>query len=374
MSKIPLCNKDSLDNTIKRDNAILLEKYKKVTKNMLVHFRCNCGEESYKNCLQLVKVSGAFCKACTKARRVERLKKTNLERYGVECTVHAPKIKEQIIKNNLEKYGVENVFQSSDIKEKIKQTFKEKYGVEHPSKSKDIIEKRKKISIEQYGVENPMQRPEIKEKVMNTTFERYGVKHCLQSKEVQEKAKQTNLKRFGTEYASQSAEFREKFKETCLKKYGVTNPNKTTEIKEKIKQTNLQRYGVEHSSQNLEVMEKTQKNAKRLKDYTMPSGEIRKVQGFEPFALDCLVKTYQETDILTQRKVIPRIPYKINEKQHYYYPDIFIPSENKIIEVKSTWTYKCKADNIPHKTEATKAAGYNYEIWVYDGKGNKTVY
>jgi len=44
-----------------------------------------------------------------------------------------------------------------------------------------------------------------------------------------------------------------------------------------------------------------------------------------------------------------------------------------IIEVKSTWTYKAKQDNIQEKAYATKVAGYKYEIWIYDSKGNKTV-
>jgi hypothetical protein len=105
----------------------------------------------------------------------------------------------------------------------------------------------------------------------------------------------------------------------------------------------------------------------------MPSGEVRKVQGYEHFALDELTKTNTEDDIITDRKDIPKIGYKINEKQKYYFPDIYIPSENKIIEVKSTWTYKCKQDNIQEKANATNLAGYNYEIWIYDDKGNKTI-
>ncbi len=103
----------------------------------------------------------------------------------------------------------------------------------------------------------------------------------------------------------------------------------------------------------------------------MPSGEIRKVQGYEPFALDELLKTNSETDILTNRKDVPRITYKIGDKTRYYFPDIYIPSENRIIEVKSTWTYKCKEDNIQEKKKATEEAGYIYETWIYAKNGNK---
>jgi len=58
----------------------------------------------------------------------------------------------------------------------------------------------------------------------------------------------------------------------------------------------------------------------------------------------------------------------VNEINKYYFPDIYIPSENKIIEVKSSWTYKCKLDNIQEKMNATKEK-YDYDIWIFDSNG-----
>ena len=58
----------------------------------------------------------------------------------------------------------------------------------------------------------------------------------------------------------------------------------------------------------------------------------------------------------------------MNEINKYYFPDIYIPSENKIIEVKSSWTYKCKLDNIQEKMNATKEK-YDYDIWIFDSNG-----
>jgi hypothetical protein len=160
-------------------------------------------------------------------------------------------------------------------------------------------------------------------------------------------------------------------KEAFLKRFGVDNPNKTKEIRNKIKQTCLERYGVEHPSQSKEIQVKTQGNAKKYKEYTMPSGSIRRLQGYEPFAIDELIKEHQEENIKTDRKDVPRITYTSNGKTRYYFPDIYLPLLNKIIEVKSTWTYHCKTDNIKEKEEATKSAGYEYDIWVYDGNGNR---
>jgi len=188
---------------------------------------------------------------------------------------------------------------------------------------------------------------------------------------MKEKIIETTLQRYGVEHYSQSDDWKEKTLKTNMERYGVSNSNKTKEIRDKIKATCIERYGVEHPSQCQEIMEKIQKNAKKYKEYKMPSGTIRKVQGYEPFALDELLKIYQEDDIITDRKNIPRITYIINDKKKYYFPDIFIKSINTIIEVKSTWTYQSKIDNIHEKENATKMAGYNYEIRIFDRKGNR---
>lgn len=369
--KIPICTLDSLNKIIKRDNAELLDEYKLITQNTIIHFKCNCGNKSEKNCLQLIDVSGAFCKDCTRITWTKKTKKTNIERYGVECTVHFPEIKEQIIKSNLEKYGVKNVFESTEIKKKSKETIIKKYGVEHQMKSKDIKNKIKETNIKKYGVDNPAKSDEVKNKMKKTVIDRYGVEHYSQTDKYKEQIKETNLNRYNVEHYSQTDEFKNKTKETFIRNYGVSNPNKNKEVRDKIKQTCLKKYGVEYPSQSPEIMEKTQKNAKKYKEYSFPSGTIIKVQGYESFALNELIKIYQEDDILTDRKDIPRIQYYINNKKRYYFPDIYIKSINKIIEVKSTWTYKSKIDNIQEKAKATKEAGYDYEIWIYDSKGNK---
>ena len=58
-------------------------------------------------------------------------------------------------------------------------------------------------------------------------------------------------------------------------------------------------------------------------------------------------------------------------KEHRYYIGIFIPTENRCIEVKSTWTAKINNHNIYLKQEAAKKLGYKYEIWIYNEKENK---
>ena len=45
--------------------------------------------------------------------------KTNLEKYGVGCTLQSEQVKEKVKKTNLEKYGVENPMYLKEVKEKI---------------------------------------------------------------------------------------------------------------------------------------------------------------------------------------------------------------------------------------------------------------
>lgn len=75
----------------------------------------------------------------------------------------------------------------------------------------------------------------------------------------------------------------------------------------------------------------------------LPSGRIVKIQGYEPQVLDELLKTYVENDIVIgvkeMNKTIGQIKYEFEGRLKTYYPNFYIKSENKIIEVKSQWTF-----------------------------------
>lgn len=112
----------------------------------------------------------------------------------------------------------------------------------------------------------------------------------------------------------------------------------------------------------------------QTKDYIMPSNTIRRIQGYEHLALDELIKNnIEEDDIVTKRKEMPLINYYyiLDKKNHRYFPDIWIKSENKIIEVKSMYTYNKELIKNIMKALATRKLGYNFEFWIYiPGKKN----
>jgi hypothetical protein len=76
-----------------------------------------------------------------------------------------------------------------------------------------------------------------------------------------------------------------------------------------------------------------------------------------------------EEDIVTSRSHIPIIPYVFNYNECKYFPDIFIKSLNKIIEVKSSWTYKLHKTRNLVKWKAAINAGYKYDFWIFSKNG-----
>lgn len=230
----------------------------------------------------------------------------------------------------------------------------------------------KKTCIKKYGVENMFQLDNIKEKIIQTNLTKYGVINPTYSNEIKEKTKQKNVKKYGVEFPSQLQEVIVKKQDTMIKKYGVKYPLQSEICQNKFKQTCLKKYGFENPHQNAEFSEKTSKNSYLKKTYTSPSGKQFICQGYEHFALDCLItkENINENEIITCRKNVPTIWYNDNNgKKHRHYVDIFIPSQNKCIEVKSTWTFKKKKDCVFLKQNAAKELGYIYEIWVYSSKG-----
>lgn len=78
----------------------------------------------------------------------------------------------------------------------------------------------------------------------------------------------------------------------------------------------------------------------------------------------------EEGNILTGSKNVPEIWYKdVTGKKRRHFVDIYIPKQNKCIEVKSTWTMETQKNIVFLKQEEGKKLGYDYEIWVIDKNG-----
>lgn len=218
-----------------------------------------------------------------------------------------------------------------------------------------------------------------------------------------DKCKETNLKNHGVEWTTQSEVVKIKAKKTKLDRHGDENYNNSTmisatnlakpreekdEINEKRRVTNLITYGVENTCMLPSHSSKTNTANAKVKDYILPSGKIIGVRGYEPTAIDTLLGLYQESDILLHDDYseyqIQVFSYTSGSGRNAkYYPDIYIPSENRIIEIKSQWwwdgngktdeKYTTRLANNLRKRQAVIDAGYNYEVWLYNSKTNYRV-
>lgn len=127
-------------------------------------------------------------------------------------------------------------------------------------------------------------------------------------------------------------------------------------------------WGVEHPMQIPLVFDKQKKTGEV--DYKLPSGKIVKIQGAEPLCLDILLEEYDETDIEYDAMNMPDIWYihPRKKKRARYFVDFFVPKDNLVIEVKSTYTYFLKWNVNISKFQACVDSGYRLKIYIFNGK------
>ncbi len=245
-----------------------------------------------------------------------------------------------------EKYGVDNIFQLESIKEKSRATCKEKYGFEHC-----------------------MQNKEIKKRSEDTCMKKYGVKWTFTLPEVYERIRATHKKKYGVEYPLQCKEIQDKIEKVCLERYGVRRYFMYEKYLEQYYTVMMHRYGVKHACQVPEFFHKAMKSAFTRKKYTAPDGIIWYVLGYEHRCLDLLIKEegLETTEIRAGDDEIPVCDYISSDgKDHRWYPDIWIPAQGRLIEVKSTWTYNLAPQKLKDKMDCCDE--YDCETWIFDQK------
>jgi len=104
--------------------------------------------------------------------------------------------------------------------------------------------------------------------------------------------------------------------------------------------------------------------------YIDVDGETIKVQGYERFVVPVLIEKYGRDDVLVGFEIKP-IEYELNGELKKYYPDIYIKSENKIVEVKSTYTFDYDKEKNLAKREGCIKRGFGFEFYIWDKKGMK---
>ncbi len=324
--------------------------------NKKIKVKCDkCGKEkmdkfySYMNNYENDNIY--LCASCSAKNKVHKIKKTNLEKYGVDCYTKTDEYKERVRLTNLEKYGVENVSQAKEIKVKKKETNLKNWGAENVFQSEEIKKISKKTKKEKYGDENFTNR----EKSKKTCMKNNGVEWPTQSDKVIEKRNLNNKKKWGLEHYSQTKEYQDRVKETCLKKYGKSSYLSTDECQEKSRKTCREKYGVDYPSQNLDIHKK---QFPKMKKHEIG---IKYQGSYEKDFLDLCKKL----NLNVSRGKIIKFKYKNKDK--VYFPDYYLEKFNLIVEIKSSYTYELHKELNLAKQKVVKNKGYDF-IFIVDKK------
>jgi rubredoxin len=162
-----------------------------------------------------------LCRKC-------KLKKNNLEKYGVENVFQLESTKEKTKKTNLEKFGVEFISQSEKVKEKIKESFSK-------LDKEEVNRKRIETNKIKWGVENVSQLNSIEIKKVKTSIRNNGVDYIFRSDDFKKNQINSNRVKYGCDYLFQSVYFKEKSIKKNIEKWGSEAPSKNEFVIDKIK-------------------------------------------------------------------------------------------------------------------------------------------
>jgi len=359
--------KQEIINLIRKDNVKVHTPLENIKINTdIIKFNCIVHKCSYvsQNTVRLITKNGFYCKFCAKKYRREILEIIYNNNVQVDTDLDLIKRMDDkitFICNNKDCSnkcikGVRNIVKNGgfycskctkiNARQKEMKTLQKKYGVNSSSQIngrnyiKEIL-----IKIKQFNVNLLTKLEEYK-----TSGDTYIEFKCLNCNQNHKKRIDTLLNRDAGFY--------------CLE---CTNTN----LLIKTKTTCLKKYGKEYIMQVPEIFNKMVKNSFKLKNYTFKNDISVKVQGYEPFALEILEDMdFTSKDIITGATNVPNFEYKnnVDDRKSTYFPDIYIKKINKLIEVKSDWTFKQDIEKNLLKRKICLEKDYKFEFWIFKKK------
>lgn len=145
----------------------------KINNNMIIEFVCSCGERVTKTVKEYKRDSRLLCKKCKTIQ-------TNMDKYGVVNLLHSEKAKQ----TNIERYGYDNHMKSDKYRklssekskkaakkalDKRKKTNMSKFGVEYSFQSESVKDKIRKTNLKKYGG-HPMLNDIVKDKIVKKHY------------------------------------------------------------------------------------------------------------------------------------------------------------------------------------------------------------
>jgi hypothetical protein len=132
----------------------------------------------------------------------QKIKNTNLQRYGVEYPTINPNTAHKHVKNRVMNHGS---YWTSDMLAKTVETNRNKYNADHHLKTHTGLNKYQQLIQEKYGcdVVSTLQLDSVKQKIKNTNLQRYGVEYPIQSENVQAARQTKEIAKYGVTSSTQ---------------------------------------------------------------------------------------------------------------------------------------------------------------------------
>ena len=171
------------------------------TGQLLYHLRDDLLEQlcACKNPLRFIKYDKGYYKTCGDKLcidnyRLSSIKKTTIEKYGVEHTSQLESTKQKHRETSFKNNGVYHNF-SGHMRDAIYESNMEKYGAKHALQNETLLKKRNDTMLERHGTLNMINS----EKTKSTNIELYGYKNAMKSSEISSKVSMSLKHRFNLE-------------------------------------------------------------------------------------------------------------------------------------------------------------------------------
>lgn len=241
-------------------------------------------------------------------------------------------------------------------------------GFANTSQNPKVKQKKRKSSRAKFGTNSPTQHPSIRKKITNSLIEHY--KTNPKTKKVR-LPKVKKSKAPGNILIDNPGRCNKcnslAFYVTRKGRYWCNEYSNSCPVMKTLNKTIQTNRTPERKQEIVENIQKAKRGKSKRKLFTFPSGNIVSVQGYEPWALELLLKNgIDETDITVNFEEMPKTVYFFKEKQRRYFPDIYIKSQNKIIEVKSTYIFIKDYEQNLAKYFRCKSLGIEMEFYIFE--------
>jgi hypothetical protein len=212
---------------------------------------CKCKELSRKAAYEQIKNkritnNGSYWTADMKAKSVS----TNQTKYNADHHLKSDIGLHKYQQSIKEKYGpdVVSTLQLDSVKQKIKTTNLEKYGVEYPTMRSDIAQEHATNRVKNHGSH---WTADMLNKAVSTSRKKYNADHHLMTRTGLHKYQQSIKEKYGPDVVStlQLDSVKQKIKTTNLERYGVENPTQSEDVQAVKRSKEIANYGVASSTQ-----------------------------------------------------------------------------------------------------------------------------